>query len=175
MSNYSKFQKKDPPSGPLSIGGTLVTYDLLSPSQKELAKTVDKWLGEKKKTRKPILRIGAGSGFGKSVCIKYLVDHYGWDLSECYVVSYTGQSVNVLKTYGVRSSTIHATFMTPQDVPVLDRESGKPIIRRGVPLMDVKFKPVKSIPSTVKLIIIDEASFLPKSLEDILLRYNTPI
>lgn len=106
--------------------------------------------------------------------LKYLVDKYGWDRSECYVISYTGQSVNVLRNYGIMSTTIHSAFMIPQEERILDK-NGKPIMRRGIPLTSIKFRPVPYIPPSVQLIIVDEASFLPESLEDILRRYNTPI
>lgn len=106
--------------------------------------------------------------------LKYLVDKYGWDRSECYVISYTGQSVNVLRNYGIMSTTIHSAFMIPQEEKVLDK-NGKPIIRRGIPLTKVQFRPIPYIPPSVQLIIVDESSFLPESLENILRQYNTPI
>lgn len=107
--------------------------------------------------------------------VKYLVDKYEWDRSECYIVSYTGQSVNVMRQRGLLSTTIHSAFMVPVEEPVINKDTGKPIVRRGVPLMSVRFRPVPYIPPTAKLIIVDEASFLPESLEKILCRYNIPI
>lgn len=106
---------------------------------------------------------------------KFLIDFFGWDRTECYVMSYTGQSVNVLREYGIYSGTIHSMIMIPQEEPILDKETGEPIIRHGIPLTTVKFKPVRRLPSSVQLIIIDEASFLPEDLEKILSRYNVPI
>lgn len=106
--------------------------------------------------------------------LKYLVDKYGWDRSECYVISYTGQSVNVLRDYGIMGTTIHSAIMIPQEELVKDAD-GNIIKRRGVPLTTVKFRPIPFIPPSVQLIVVDEASFLPESLEKILLKYNTPI
>ena len=41
--------------------------------------------------------------------------------------------------------------------------------------MTTKFTPIKKLPSSLQLIIIDEASFLPESLETIIQDYNVPI
>lgn len=174
MSKYSKFKKKNDLDGPLSVGGEVLTHDMLTPGQKGAEAIFDKWFKTKKSKRKQILRIGGGSGSGKSAFIKYLVDKYGWDRTECYIVSYTGQSVNVLRARGLMSTTIHSAFMVPQEEPIYDKNGNK-IYRRGIPLTVVRFRPVPRIPPTVKLIIIDEASFLPESLETTLCRYNTPI
>lgn len=106
--------------------------------------------------------------------IKYLIDKMKFDAKDCYVLAYTGQAVNRLRKDGVMARTIHSTIMYTVDTQVLD-QFGKPIYRRGIPLMRVTFKPVKSLPTSVKLIIVDEASFLPKKLEDTLLKYNIPI
>ncbi|MCM1230236.1 MAG: AAA family ATPase [Ruminococcus flavefaciens] len=173
MSKYSKFKKKPKMEGPLSIGGDVYTRDMLTHGQKGAEALFDKWFKTKKSKRQQILRVGGGSGSGKSVFIKYLVDKYGFDKSECYVVSYTGQSVNVLRSRGLMSTTIHSAFMVPQEETIL--KDGKPIFRRGVPLTTVKFRPIPYIPPCVKLIIVDEASFLPEDLERTLCRYNIPI
>ena len=175
MSKLRRFKKKEPPKGPLSVGGITVSKSMLTPGQKEAVERIEKWRKTRKSERQQIYRIGAQSGAGKSWLIKYLVDKYGWDRSECYVMSYTGQSVNVLRANGVISSTIHSSIMIPQEEMVLDKETGEPIMKRGIPLTTVKFKPVKYLPPTVKMIIIDEASFLPEHLEDILKGYNVPI
>ena len=106
--------------------------------------------------------------------VKYLVDKYGFDAHECYVLSYTGQAVNRLRKDGVMARTIHSTIMHTIDEQVCDK-NGNPIYKRGVPLMRVVFRPISRLPSSVKLVIVDEASFLPKHLEDTLLRYNVPI
>ena len=41
--------------------------------------------------------------------------------------------------------------------------------------MRVRFRPTKRLRSSIKLLVVDEASFLPKSMEDTMIRYNVPI
>ena len=174
MSNIKKYKVKQQETGPLSINTDSIPRSSLTDGQKEAEKIFDKWFTSKKKQRKPILRIGGVSGSGKSWFIRYLIEKYGWERDECYLVSYTGQSMNVLRSRGLMATTIHSAFMIPVDEPILDSD-GRPIYKRGIPMTALRFRPVSRIPSTVQLIIVDEASFLPESLEKTLLRYNVPI
>ena len=105
--------------------------------------------------------------------LKYLVASEEFTQKECMVVSYTGQAVNVLRQSGVMAKTIHSAFMKSKEEPL--KVNGKIVYRRGVPVMTTVWVPVKSIPSSVKLIIVDEASFLPEKLEDQLKSYGVPI
>ena len=174
----SKTRKRRPKpkvkAEPLLISPTSIKYSDLTDDQKTAADMIDGWYTSRKKKDKPILRIGGQAGSGKSFLIKYLVERYGFDTSSCYVIAYTGQAVNRLRKDGVMARTIHSTIMYTVDEQVID-EKGKPIYRRGVPLMRVTFKPVKRLPNAVRLVIVDEASFLPESLEKVLKNYNVPI
>ena len=106
--------------------------------------------------------------------LKYLLDKYRFDQSECYVMSYTGQSVNVLRANGVMAYTIHASITHPREEPILDKK-GQPIYKHGIQLTRTRFIPLSKLPDSVKLVIVDEASFLPKEFEDRLRRYGVPI
>lgn len=161
--------------GPLYVGSDHITRDMLTKSQKEADAVFGKWYFSKKSEREHILRIGGPGGTGKSFLLKYLIEAYSLDLSNCYVMAYTGQAVNVLRRNGILANTIHSTIMRVRDEPVINKETGKPIYRRGVLLTHPVFVPVKQIPAKIKLMIVDEASFLPEELERTLMRYNVPI
>lgn len=160
--------------GPLLIGSSTLTDKDLTKSQQKATKLFDTWFKSRDKKKKRILRIGGYPGTGKTTWVKYLIDKYGFDAKDCYVLAYTGQATNRLRKEGVMARTIHSTIMYTKDEHVLN-DQGKAIYRRGIPLMRVVFKPVKRLPSSVKLIIVDEASFLPESLEQTLMKYNVPI
>ena len=151
-----------------------IDYDDLTRSQKDAYDLFKDWYYTGNKKHKPILRIGGCSGVGKSFLIRFILQQMGLMDNEVYVVAYTGQAVNVLRQGGILAKTIHSTFFHSKEVPLLN-DKGHPIIRSGIPLMTTKFTPIKKLPSTLKLIIVDEASFLPQSLEDIIRDYNVPI
>lgn len=170
----SKASKKLKLGNPLIIDdGHPIYYDDLTDSQKGFVKIFMDWYHSDKR-KKPILRVGGVGGSGKSYTLKYLLSQLRLSDDECYVVGYTGQSVNVLRQNGILAKTIHSTFMRPKEVPLLN-DKGDQIYRYGIPLTTTKFVPVKKIPNTIKLVIIDEASFLPESLEKIIQGYNVPI
>lgn len=148
---------------------------MLTKGQKGADEVFGKWYFSKKGRRDQILRIGGGAGAGKTFFLRYLIDKYGFDQHDCYVMAYTGQAVSVLRQNDVMANTIHSTIMYPKEVPVIDKRTDKQVVRRGIPLTKLTFVPLKRLPPSVKLLIIDEASFLPKELEDILRGYNIPI
>lgn len=148
-------------------------YDL-TPSQKKAIKLFNDWYENKGYREKPIFKIGGHGGTGKTVLINQIMDIHGLNETNCYVVAYTGQAVNVLRQRGVHAKTIHSTFMVPKMKPLKD-EKGRKIVRDGIPIMVTKFVPLKSIPSSIRLIICDEYSFVPEEMEQLMLRYNCPI
>lgn len=132
------------------------------------------WFDKKQYKKQPILRIGGVSGSGKTELIKYIFDIYKFDERSCWVVSYTGQAVNVLRRRGIHARTIHSSFMYAKEEPLYDKD-GRPIIKNGIPVVGTKFVPLKKIPSKVKLIICDEYSFVPENLEEMMLKHKVPI
>jgi len=151
-----------------------IYYDDLTKDQKGAVDRFDDWYHSRKSKKSDmIFRLGGVSGTGKSFLIRYLIERYKFNANQCYVVAYTGQAVNVLRRSGIIAKTIHSTFMKVKDVPLM--QNGRPVYRRGIPITRMKFTPIKKLSSEVKLIICDEASFLPEDLENMMLNYNVPI
>ena len=146
----------------------------LTEDQQKAAKLFHDWFTDKGFREKPILRIGGYGGTGKGILIQYLCERYGLDETNTLFISYTGQSVNRLIQLGIPAKTIHSTFMHPLEVP-LKNKRGEPIVRNGIPIKTVKWVPIENISSRIKLIIGDEWSFVPETLENTILSYNTPI
>lgn len=163
--------KKKEKNTELLINHEYIEYKQLTDSQKHADDTFKNWYFKKHKN--PILRIGGCAGSGKTFFVQYLIHAYDLDLSNSMVMAYTGQAVNVLRQHGILAKTIHSSIMVPMEEPLM--KNGKIIEKHGIPITVTKFRPMKSIPTSVKLIIVDESSFLPEKLEETLLRYNIPI
>ena len=153
---------------------TLIQASTLTKGQRVFEDLFDKWFATDWHRHKQVLRIGAQAGFGKSYMIKYLIQKYDLNATNCAVMAYTGKAINTLRENGVLARTIHSVTMRAKDVPTLD-ENGKQIVKKGIPVTHVEFIPIKHLPDTYKLLIIDEASFLPESMEQQLLEYGIPI
>lgn len=170
-----KKEKESIKAEPLLTKNYDLKYHDLTKDQQRASDLFDDWLHMKHKDRRTqVLRIGGVAGSGKSYLIKYILDHYKFDTTECYVVAYTGQAVNNLRQAGIMAKTIHSTFMHVKDVQIRDKQ-GNPVFRSGIPLMKKKFSPIKKIPSTVKCIICDEASFISEKIEDLMCSYGVPV
>lgn len=167
--------KKKSVGEPLLISKKHIDYEDLEPHQRKAVNMFSDWFKSKKtKKSEMVFRLGGCAGTGKSFLIRYLIESNKFTQNDCYVVAYTGQAVNVLRQSGILAKTIHSTFMRTKEEPLLD-EDGNEIIRRGVPVTRLKFTPIPYLPSTVKLVICDEASFLDEKMEKLMLRYNVPI
>lgn len=151
-----------------------IDYDDLTRSQREAYGMIRDWYQSRKTDRNKILRIGGLAGTGKSFLIRFLLEQFGFEEEDCFIVAYTGQAVNVLRQDGILAKTIHSTFFHAIEVPVT-REDGEPLIRGGIPVTRIQYTPIKHLPSTLKIVIVDEASFLPKYLETQISSYNVPI
>ena len=157
---------------PLLIGDTISGKDLTKDQKNAFAIYMD-WKNSKKSTKNQVLRIGGVAGTGKTTLLKYIIGASKLDSKNCIVASYTGQAVNVLRRSGVLSKTLHSTFMTAKEEPLI--KDGKIVKHRGIPVTITKWVPVKHIPSAVKLIIIDEASFLSEQFEKQICSYGCPV
>ena len=145
----------------------------LTKSQKKGEELFHEWFIKKGFKKKQILRIGGGGGFGKTYFIKYIMQKYKLTVKNCMVVAYTGQAVNVLRQNDIKAKTIHSSFMEAVEVPL--KIDGKVIKKRGIPITTIRFKPIKFISSKIKLIIVDESSFLPEELEKLITSFNLPV
>ena len=168
----------------LLVGGAKITKESLTPDQQIAYAIFDNWFqGKATKIHgtiipgypeKPILRIGGAAGTGKSYLIRYIIEQYGFSASECYTMAYTGKAVNVLREDGILATTIHAATMQAIEEPVRD-EDGNVVLRSGIPVMRTKFKPRSKLPKSVELLIMDEASFIPKTMESYCSKFKIPI
>jgi len=176
VSYIKRYDTKDKKVSSLLVGNKAkIKKSELTESQKAADEVFNNWWFHKNKERKQILRIGGPGGSGKSYLVRYIIEHYGFNESNCYVMAYTGQATNVLRQSGIMARTIHSSIMIPRDEPVLDKNTHKPIYRNGIPLTTVKFKPLKKLPKGIKLLIVDEASFLPLDMENTLKSFGIPI
>lgn len=166
-------KKKKHVEKPLIVDNNHIPEDTLTSQQKHAYKLIKTWLHTKKNSKNMVFRLGGLAGVGKDYLLRFLIESLGYDQSQCYVTAYTGQAVNVMRQNGILAKTIHSTFMESYDTILY--KDGKPVLKHGSPVIITKFRKRKSIPSSVKLVVVNEASFLPKDFETMILNYNVPI
>lgn len=169
MGKKNKIQK----DSKLIVKQSGITWDDLTKGQKGAVKRFEEWFYAKKSKKNMILRFGGLAGCGKDYLLQYLIEKHDFTTADCYVVAYTGQAVNIMRQNGILAKTIHSTFMHAHEEPVI--KDGRILTKRGIPITKLVWKPIKRIPSSVKLIIINEASFVSDDIEKLIARYNVPI
>jgi len=102
--------------------------------------------------------VGGYAGTGKTTIVKLMIDILGLTKYNVLYCAYTGKAVNVLRLKGNVAQTIHRTFYQ--------------IYGSG---SKVQFRLKSSLPSIIKLIVIDEASMVNDKIMDDILSFGIPI
>jgi len=98
------------------------------------------------------------AGSGKTTIVSHMITVLGLTKYNVLYVAYTGKAVNVLRTKGNFAHTIHRTFYQ------IYKNGGK-----------VSFKLKTSLPSIIKLIVVDEMSMVNDKLMDDILSFGIPV
>lgn len=107
--------------------------------------------------RKPVFVCAGVAGSGKSTTVNTLVNTLGLEPYQVLYVTPTGKAAGVLRMKGCTANTIHKTFY------LVHKLNGR-----------VVFSKKKTLPSTIKLIVIDELSMVNQKIMDDILSYNCP-
>ena len=107
---------------------------------------------------KKLFVVGGYAGTGKTTIVKLIIDVLGLTKYNVLYVAYTGKATNVLRMKGNFAHTIHKTFYQ--------------IYGSG---SKVQFKLKTSLPSIVKLIVVDEMSMVNDKIMDDILSFGIPV
>lgn len=117
-------------------------------------------------------------GAGKSFVLNEIVTRIGLDpLTEIAPMSFTGSASLVMRMKGLFSArTAHSWIFNISAVPMKDK-NGKTMMDKlmNCPIMIPKFIPVKSLDPKIKLIIVDEAYSMPRTLRKTIEKFGIKI
>lgn len=109
--------------------------------------------------KKPAFFLCGSAGTGKSTVAKTAVNMMGLSTYQVVMVTYTGKAASVLRSKGNVANTIHSMFYRVFITP-----DGK-----------TAFAKRKSIPNTIKLILVDEVSMVNEHMMDDLRSFGIPL
>lgn len=109
--------------------------------------------------KKPAFFLCGSAGTGKSTVAKTAVSMMGLSTYQVVMVTYTGKAASVLRSKGNVANTIHSMFYRVFTTP-----DGK-----------TAFAKRKTIPNTIKLILIDEVSMVNEHMMDDLKSFGIPL
>lgn len=127
---------------------------ILNDQQEECIKKAISWY--RNTSSKQTFEISGPAGSGKTTIVKAIIENLNLRIEDVLFVAYVGKAALQLSRSGVNGRTIHSTFYDIVFSPVKDDE-GKVIIKNGRVITRPEFVKKTSIPSNIKLIVIDEA------------------
>jgi exodeoxyribonuclease-5 len=130
---------------------------LLNDNQKMAIKKAIKWYFCES-TYKKLLTISGCAGVGKTFLAKIIIQSIGLQPYQVIFATPTGKAAEVLRRNYVSATTIHKIFYTV-------RKIGNKL----------KFSKKRRLPSTIKLIVLDELSMINDRMINDILSFNVPI
>ena len=109
--------------------------------------------------KKPSFFLCGYAGTGKSSCAKTIVKMLGLSPYQVVMVTFTGKAASVLRSKGNVANTIHSMFYRVFITP-----DGK-----------TAFAKKKTIPNTIKLILVDEVSMVNQRMQEDLESFGVPL
>ncbi len=143
----------------------------LNPQQNEALKEAYKWF---RKKNNQVFEISGPAGSGKTSIVYELIKKLGLAHEEVLFMAYVGKATMALALKGNFAKTIHSTIYKLEHVPKLD-EDNNPIMNNGRVVTRLSFVKRKSLPSNIKLLVIDEGSMIDKTIAEDILSFNIPI
>jgi exodeoxyribonuclease V len=136
---------------------------ILNKKQEEACQAAIDWYYNSSNT---LFQISAEAGCGKSVLVGEIVRRLGLRQEDILPMAYSGQATMVMRMHGlVNAKTCHSGLFDPIQVPV--RRNGRILIdyRFNTPIMRWDYIPKDFTHTKIKLIILDEAWMIPKSMK----------
>ena len=145
---------------------------ILTKGQKSALAKAKKWyLNDKDQ----VFKIQGLAGTGKTTIVFALINELRISLEDVLFVTYVGKATLPLRQNGLSAKTLHSTCYVRSSDYVLD-EFGKPILLpSGRYKKKSTFVLKDSLPSNIKLIVLDEAPMSPKNMTDDLKSFGKKI
>lgn len=129
---------------------------LTSLQRTAIEKAIEWYFGRSHEQR--VFVVGGFAGTGKTTIVKLMIEILGLTKFQVLFSAFTGKAVNVLRLRGNIAQTIHRTFYQ--------------IYGSG---SRIQFRLKSSLPSIIKLIVIDEVSMVNDKIMEDILSFGVPV
>ena len=144
----------------------------LNNDQLECCFLLESWFNREEKQ---IFSISGAGGTGKTTVIKFFIEQLGLDYDEVLFMTYMGKAANRLAQEGLPAKTIHSTIYMVQRGYKRD-ENGKLVLDEDdKPVLINGFVKKEYLDPRIKLIVLDEASMIGRSIAEDIISYGIPI
>lgn len=107
--------------------------------------------------------------------IKYFIQEIGMDINDVAFVAFMGKAAMQMGRSGLPAQTLHSLIYSCEKVCKRDDNGNIILDQKGKPILHVDFKLKKSLPSNIKLIVLDEGSMVNTKMAEDLLSFGIPV
>jgi exodeoxyribonuclease-5 len=107
--------------------------------------------------------------------IKYFIQEIGMNLNDVAFVAFMGKAAMQMGRSGLPAQTLHSLIYSCGKVCKRDDNGNIVVDQKGKPVLHIDFKLKKSLPSNIKLIVLDEGSMVNTKMAEDLLSFGIPV
>ena len=107
--------------------------------------------------------------------IKYFIQEIGMNINDVAFVAFMGKAAMQMGRSGLPAQTLHSLIYSCEKVCKRDNNGNIVVDQKGKPVLHIDFTLKKSLPSNIKLIVLDEGSMVNTKMAEDLLSFDIPV
>lgn len=132
------------------------------------------WYKHPESRTRPWFEISGPAGSGKTTVVRHAMEGLGISLDDVVFIAYVGKAALALRLSGVNGRTVHSVIYKVELVHATDADGNK-LYRGGSPIYKKIFVKVNSLPTNIKLIVVDEGGMIPAPMGHDILSFGVPV
>lgn len=132
------------------------------------------WYKHPESRTRPWFEISGPAGSGKTTVVRHAMEGLGISLDDVVFIAYVGKAALALRLSGVNGRTVHSVIYKVELVHATDTDGNK-LYRGGAPIYKKIFVKVDSLPTNIKLIVVDEGGMIPAPMGYDILSFGVPV
>lgn len=131
------------------------------------------WYKHPESHYRPWFELSGAAGTGKTTVVMHAIENLGIRIEDVLFVAFVGKAALQLRLSGVPGRTFHSVMYVIRKH--LKRENGKVVYKDGLPEYVEVFEKVESLPSNIKLIVLDEGGMVSEEHGKDILSFRIPL
>ena len=145
-----------------------------NPGQAKASEDFQYWYKHPESRVRPWFEISGPAGSGKTTVVRHAMEGLGISFDDVVFIAYVGKAALALRLSGVNGRTVHSVIYKVELVHATDTE-GNRLYKGGSPIYKKVFVKVDTLPTNIKLIVVDEGGMIPAPMGYDILSFGVPV
>ena len=150
-----------------------MSHIILNEGQEQAVSKFAYWYRHPESRTRPWFELSGAAGTGKTTVVLSAIEELGLSMDDVLFVAFVGKAALQLRLSGVPGRTFHSVMYVLRKH--LKREDGKIVYKDGIPEYVEVFEKVDSLPSNIKLIVLDEGGMVSEEHGRDILSFQIPL